>query len=152
MSKTIPTGAKNRAPAADDSFVAPNATAALTGELAYESAVPQNQQPIIGCEDAIGEAERELHQRVKLCLHQHGYRSHELLEINVERGVVVVQGRVPTFYLRQIAVECIKHIAGVTQLVDLIQVGDDLRQRQASVNFEDEQVSSASSMCHRMHL
>jgi len=98
------------------------------------------------------EAERDLLQRVQLCLHQHGYGPYMALEINVERGVVLVQGRVPTFYLRQIAVECIKHVAGVTQLVDLIQVVDGPRQSQTSANFEDEQVSSVSPMRHRMDL
>ena len=98
------------------------------------------------------EAERDLLQRVKLRLHQRGYRPHQALEINVERSVVLVQGRLPTFYLRQIAVECIKRVAGVTQLVDLIQVVDGPRQPQTSANFEDEQVSSVSSMRHRMDL
>lgn len=98
------------------------------------------------------EADRDLLQRVKGFLHQRGYGPHRTLEINVEQGVVVVQGRVPTFYMRQIAFECIKRVAGVTQVVDLIQVGDSPLQRQASVNSEDAQVSSDSSTRHGMHL
>ncbi len=98
------------------------------------------------------EADRDLLQRVKGFLHQRGYAPHRTLEISVERDEVVVQGRVPTFYLRQIAVECIKRVAGVTQVVDLIQVVDGPRQPQTSANFEDEQVSSESSMPHRVDL
>lgn len=42
------------------------------------------------------DADRDLLQRVKGFLHQRGYGPHRTLEIGVERGVVVVQGRVPT--------------------------------------------------------
>lgn len=64
----------------------------------------------------------ELLQRVKGFLHQRGYAPHRTLEISVELGVVVVQGRVPSYYLRQIAVECIKRVAGVTRVFDRIEV------------------------------
>ena len=91
------------------------------------------------------EFDRDLLQRVKSFLYQRGYASHRTLEISAERGVVLVQGRVPTFYLRQIAVECIKRVAGVAQVVDLIEVADDPRERQANGNSDDEQESSAVS-------
>ncbi len=64
----------------------------------------------------------ELLQRVRGFLHQRGYAPHRTLEISVELGVVVVQGRVPSYYLRQIAVECIKRVAGVTRVFDRIEV------------------------------
>jgi len=97
-------------------------------------------------------ADRELLQRMKGFLHQRGYAPHRTLEISVERGVAMVQGRVPTFYLRQIAVECIKRVAGVTQVVDLIEVADDPRQRQPNDNSKDEQESSAVSTRHRVYM
>jgi len=96
------------------------------------------------------EADRGLLQRVKGFLHQRGYAPHRTLEISAERGVVVVQGRVPTFYLRQIAVECIKRVAGVTQVVDLIEVADDPRQRQPNDNSKDDQESSTVSTRNRV--
>lgn len=96
------------------------------------------------------EADRALLQRVNRFLYQRGYGLHQTLEISVERGVVEVQGNVPTFYLRQIAVECIKRVAGVSQVVDLIVVGDDPRQRQPSDSSRDEQKSSDVSTRHRM--
>lgn len=37
-------------------------------------------------------------------------------------GVVIVQGRVSTYYLRQVAVECIKHVPGVSRLEDHMEV------------------------------
>jgi osmotically-inducible protein OsmY len=68
------------------------------------------------------EADRELLQQVKSSLHQLGYRAIGTLEIQIERGTAVLQGRVPTFYLRQIAVECVKRMTGVTQIIDRIDV------------------------------
>lgn len=75
------------------------------------------------------EADRSLLQRVKCFLYQRGYPPHRALEISVERGVVVVQGKVPTFYLRQVAVACIQRVAGVTRVVDLIEVSDVARRK-----------------------
>lgn len=68
------------------------------------------------------EADRELLQQVKSSLHHLGYRSIRTLEIQIERGTAVLQGRVPTVYLRQIAVECVKRVTGVTQIIDRIDV------------------------------
>ena len=95
----------------------------------------------------------ELLQRVKGFLHQRGYAPHRTLEISVELGVVVVQGRVPSYYLRQIAVECIKRVAGVTRVFDRIEV-DRIEADQIEVedrpgrslsnnNIEGEQKSAA---------
>ena len=103
---------------------------------------------LLSCE----EFDCDLVQRVKRFLHQKGYAPHQMLEISVERGTVVVQGRVPTFYLRQIAVECIKRVAGVTPIVDLIDVVDRPDDRQSNDNSEEEQESSDPSMWHHVDL
>jgi hypothetical protein len=66
----------------------------------------------------------DLVQRVRAFLHQRGYACFGRLNVSVVRGIVEVQGWVPSFYLRQLAVACIKHVAGVTQIVDLIEVED----------------------------
>ena len=90
---------------------------------------------------------RDLLQRAKGFLHQRGYvHHHRTLELSVERGVVVVQGQVPTFYLRQVAVECIKHVAGAVQVVDLIRVVHSPVQPRATASPVVEQGSSALSM------
>ncbi|QDU29266.1 BON domain protein [Anatilimnocola aggregata] len=95
------------------------------------------------------EADRNLLQRVNGFLCQRCRWSHRALEVSVERGVAVVQGQVPTFYLRQVAVECIKRVAGVTQVVDLIQVADEPRQRHLTGNSNDGQESSFVSKQQR---
>lgn len=120
----------------DESF------AATRGDFAMQS------RNLLPCE----ELDCDLVQRVKRFLHQKGHAPHRTLEISVERGKVVVQGRVPTFYLRQIAVECIKRVGGVTQIVDRIDVVDRPGSRQSNDNSEDEQSSSDPSMWHHVDL
>lgn len=68
------------------------------------------------------EFDRELLQRVEGFLHQQGYAIFRTLKIRIERDVVLVQGCVPSFYLRQIAVGCVKRVAGVRQVIDELQV------------------------------
>ena len=96
------------------------------------------------------EADRDLLPQVKGFLHQRGYAPHRTLEISIERGVVVVQGRVPTFYLRQIAVECIRRVAGVIHVIDLIDVAAGPLQR--NDNADDKRKSPAVETRHSMDL
>ena len=95
------------------------------------------------------EADRDLFQRVKSFLYQRGYGPHQALEIIAERGVVLVQGRVPTFYMRQIAVEWIKRVAGVAQVVDLIKVVNGPVHPQATDSPVGVQESPTESTRHR---
>jgi len=70
------------------------------------------------CEDI----DRELHQRLIIHLGQQGFAPYRTLGLCVENGVVELQGRLPTFHLRQVAVESAKRVAGVTRVVDRIAV------------------------------
>lgn len=96
------------------------------------------------------EADHELLQRVTSSLHHQGHRSIRTLEIQIERGTAVLQGRVPTFYMRQIAVECVKRVAGVTQIIDRIDVvylADDCGVIESS---EVESITAVVSTEYRM--
>lgn len=66
--------------------------------------------------------ENNLRNNVVSALRQKGYRHHRMLEINIDHGTVIVEGILPTYFLRQIAVECIKRVTGVVRVVDRIQV------------------------------
>ena len=92
----------------------------------------------------------DLLQQVRDCLHRKSYTLHLLLEFSVERGVVLVQGRVRTFYQRQVAVECIRRLAGVGQVIDLIEVTDHPVPRQTHENTAYEQKSPDLSMRNRI--
>jgi osmotically-inducible protein OsmY len=63
-----------------------------------------------------------LRHKVVRTLHQKGYVQHQALNITVEHGTVTVEGSVPTWHLRQIAVECIRRVTGVVGVVDRIRV------------------------------
>lgn len=83
------------------------------------------------------ESSKTLHHNVVRTLHQRGYGQHQALNINVEHGTVTIEGFVPTWHQRQIAVECVRRVAGVIRVVDRIQVvresqDDDLPRLDAS--------------------
>lgn len=73
----------------------------------------------------LSESDHNLLQRITDFLYQKGYSPHRDLEIRVEQGVVLMRGRMATFYLRQVAIECVRHVAGVTHVIDLIEVDYD---------------------------
>lgn len=75
-------------------------------------------------------------EKVRTCLQLSGHTFHLLVEISAKGGVVLVQGKVRTFYLRQVAVECIKRQRGVIQVIDLIEVADCPTARQPSDNMD----------------
>ena len=67
-------------------------------------------------------SENNLRNNVESALRQKGYPHHRTLSINIDHGTVIVEGILPTFFLRQIAVECIKRVTGVVGVVDRIRV------------------------------
>ena len=75
-------------------------------------------EELAACEEADGEL---LHQVIGF-LHQTGYDVHRTLIIRVQCGVVEIRGRVTSYHLRQVAVECIKRVAGVARVTDQIDV------------------------------
>ena len=66
--------------------------------------------------------ENNLRNNVASALRQKGYPHHRALEITIDHGTVTVEGSVSTWYLRQIASECIKRVTGVVRVVDRIRV------------------------------
>jgi len=93
--------------------------------------------------------DKDLLQRVTCFLHQQGHVPLQSLEITVDQGVVLVRGRVPTFYLRQVAIACIKHVAGVTRVVDLIEVVSGPDQRPTSGDAVEQEASASSVQSRR---
>jgi osmotically-inducible protein OsmY len=79
--------------------------------------IPRAAEPLVN--DVL--ADEELRQRVALHL---GNCRPELegLTVTVNDGSVTLSGEVPTFFLRQLAIERTRHVAGVRRLVDQIDV------------------------------
>ena len=69
--------------------------------------------------------ENDLCENVVSSLGQTGYMQHRSLKIRAEEGTVFVEGILPTWFMRQVALECIKRVAGVNGVVDRIQVRTD---------------------------
>lgn len=66
--------------------------------------------------------QNNLRNNVVSVLRQKGYAHHRTLAIMIDHGTVTAEGSVPTWYLRQIALECIKRVPGVVGVVDRIRV------------------------------
>jgi osmotically-inducible protein OsmY len=62
--------------------------------------------------------------RVKLFLQAVCATHSQPMEIDARDGVVTVEGAVRSYYERQVAVACVRRVAGVLQVVDRIHVRD----------------------------
>jgi osmotically-inducible protein OsmY len=60
----------------------------------------------------------EIAERVRAFLNGHNVPSLRRLAVSVLRGTVTLQGRVGTFYEKQLSQQCLKRIEGVRQLED----------------------------------
>lgn len=82
-----------------------------------------------------GVCDRDLEQRVRSCLFGRGYAALRLVTVHVTNGVVALGGKTPSFYMRQLAVECTKRVAGVRQMVDDLQVDSGVGRVGESLNL-----------------
>ncbi len=57
-------------------------------------------------------------------LHQSSYTDLRRVECVCQAGIVVLHGRVPTFYLKQIAQELLRRFGCVRQIINSIEVDD----------------------------
>ena len=79
------------------------------------------QHPIAGIPAPHSNGDGELAKRVGLYLVSARYELSTLM-VNSQDGIVRLTGRVPSFYLRQLAVSCAQRVAGVRNVVDELQV------------------------------
>ena len=64
----------------------------------------------------------DLKRRVESFLFERHRAALRTVEVDVLHGAVVLQGRVNTFYEKQICLNCCQRVAGVLKLVDEIEV------------------------------
>ena len=96
------------------------------------------------------ESDHDLLQRLTRFLDERGYPPHRALELEVEQGTVVVHGRVPSYHMRQIAVECIKRVAGVRRIVDRITVAERPDENPSNGSSENEPASFCPTRRYRV--
>lgn len=68
------------------------------------------------------EADHDLCRRVENYLVGFHRVSLRQLQIEADRGVVTLRGRVSTFYEKQLALNCCHRVAGVRRLIDEVDV------------------------------
>jgi osmotically-inducible protein OsmY len=66
--------------------------------------------------------DEELCQRVRLFLGDVRRPGLSRLVVQSSSGVVTLQGKVATFFVRQLAIECTRRVAGVRKVIDQIAV------------------------------
>ena len=64
----------------------------------------------------------DLERRVKLFLSQVGRQSLNQLHVRVDKGVVFLQGRVSSFYERQLAISACQRVAGTYKVTEKVEV------------------------------
>ncbi len=95
-------------------------------------------------------SESRLRNTVLSTLHGKGYLQHRVLEITVNQNTVIVEGVVPAWHLRQIALECIRRVPGVVRVVDQIRVvtgsSDEAPLLDGAVTNSDADLAKAESV------
>ena len=61
--------------------------------------------------------------RIEGLLRDQPHRELQEIQISSDRGTITMQGRVSSFYLRQLCIRCCQQAAGVLQINDQLQVG-----------------------------
>jgi osmotically-inducible protein OsmY len=69
------------------------------------------------------ELDHDLERRVINYLAQQHFPQLHAVEVRAQQGVVTIQGRVSSFYERQLCIHCCQRVAGVVRLNDQIEVG-----------------------------
>ncbi len=82
-------------------------------------------------------SDADLERRVRNYLAAHGIGDNEGLEVEVNQGVVTLNGRVPSESARWLAVSCGRRVAGVVTLVDQLHVipRPKIAHRQVAANY-----------------
>lgn len=69
-----------------------------------------------------GFPDRDLERRISNFLHRQNVPGAEDLHVHVVKGTVVIRGRLPSSSAKRACVECCRHVAGVANVVDKVQV------------------------------
>ncbi len=80
----------------------------------------------------------ETRNKIQSAIELSGYSELRKLLFTVERGVVAIRGRVASFYLCQVAIECVKRVPGVDRVKSHIEVIYDLSSRLDRVESDGE--------------
>lgn len=77
------------------------------------------------CETSANPEEREcrdLAERARHCLRANAHRALRFLTCECGEGVLILRGRVSSYYDKQLAQESVRHIPGIKALLNVIEV------------------------------
>lgn len=77
---------------------------------------------VTSCECPVSRQDADLERRIANFLIGHKIPALKGIEVHSDRGEVTLQGRVASFYQRQLCISCCRHVAGVIDVIDRIQV------------------------------
>ena len=66
--------------------------------------------------------DQDLRRRIVTFLWQRRVPSVQDIAVEVTNGTVILQGKVGSFYERQLCLNCCQHVAGVLKIIDELQV------------------------------
>ena len=67
-------------------------------------------------------ADGDLRRRVEHTLGQHHYPALLQIEVEADDGIVILEGRLATFYEKQVCLSLCQRVAGVKRVIDHIEV------------------------------
>ena len=82
-----------------------------------------DRRPPCKCNDAT-DAEARVVARVRQCLQDASYYSLRRISCEFHEGILFLRGRVPSYYLKQVAQEIIRKIDGVEEIANRLEVAE----------------------------
>lgn len=73
---------------------------------------------------AVETIDDDLECRVRVFLNQRNVLALRHIKVSANNGIVNLHGHVRSFYEKQLCLNCCRHVAGVVQIVDEIDVDD----------------------------
>ena len=77
---------------------------------------------VTSCEYLGSHQDADLERRIANYLLGHKIPALKEIEVHSDRGEVTLRGHVASFYQRQLCISCCRHVAGVIDVIDKIQV------------------------------
>ena len=71
--------------------------------------------------ETVVSSDTDLANRVRLYLAHAGHRPVQFVKVEAHDGIVTLRGRVPSYYIRQLAIACTQRVAGVRAVNDQIR-------------------------------
>jgi len=90
------------------------------------------------------QSDAETRERIMTAIKLSSYTAVRSILFRIEQGVVDIQGRFPSFYVCQVAIESVKRIPGVVRVINHSDVVYDLPRRDSAMSDWEEKTRMQS--------